>query len=272
MTPTEPNRLSQVSREAYDAIRALNYSKFSSMRKSAAHCRQELISPRETEALSIGQALHSAILTPDLFEAQYVRGLNLQRRSNKDKAAWAEFELANVGRVVLKDDEFNEIDAIRRAVMSSPMAAGMLSSPGAKAEICAQWMDEEVGTPCKALIDLLCRFAGSKVVDLKFVRDASPSGFARAISTYGYHVQAAWYTRGLNAIAPYEREFVFVAVEKDPPYAVACYTLEPEAMAEGSKLALKWARQFLECERSGVWPGYSDSSITLPRWAFTESD
>jgi divinyl protochlorophyllide a 8-vinyl-reductase len=38
------------------------------------------------------------------------------------------------------------------------------------------------------------------VVDLKTGRDASPTGFARAIGQYGYALQAAWYLAGARAV------------------------------------------------------------------------
>ena len=39
---------------------------------------------------------------------------------------------------------------------------------------------------------------GSIVVDVKTTTDASPRGFQKSISTWGYHLQLGWYLRGLR--------------------------------------------------------------------------
>jgi hypothetical protein len=62
-------------------------------------------------------------------------------------------------------------------------------------------------------------------------QDASPSGFARSIATFRYHVQASHYLTGLHGA----ERFVFIAVEKTAPYAVAVYELDAAAMAAGDE-------------------------------------
>ena len=63
-------------------------------------------------------------------------------------------------------------------------------------------------------------------------------------------------------------QFVFVCVEKKPPYAVAVYIVDDEdlmdAHAENEALAVKYG----ECLKVDKWPGYSENIevLALPPW------
>lgn len=78
------------------------------------------------------------------------------------------------------------------------------------------------------------------------------------------------YLDGLNTLAPHDRKFVFVAVEKEPPYAVAVYELEEDALQLGRDDYQKHLAQYAECVKTNRWPGYGDGMdyVSLPSWAF----
>ncbi len=63
--------------------------------------------------------------------------------------------------------------------------------------------------------------------------------------------------------------FVFIAVEKTPPYAVALYELDAEAVDLGRALARRDLARYANARDFGVWPGYPDAvqSLSLPKWA-----
>jgi hypothetical protein len=104
-------------------------------------------------------------------------------------------------------------------------------------------------------------------VDLKTTTDASPAAFARSVATFRYHVQASHYLSGLHGA----ERFVFIAVEKTAPYAVAVYELDAAAMAAGDELRQRDMRMIADCRATGEWPGYSDDcqTLSLPKWALT---
>jgi len=106
-------------------------------------------------------------------------------------------------------------------------------------------------------------------IDLKTTVDASPRGFAREIARMDYHAQAGWYTLGLERVFGAPHRWLWIAVEKEAPYAVAVYELAHDDLMLGRETALRWLEQWRACERSGIWPGYGDAiqSIQLPAWA-----
>ena len=102
------------------------------------------------------------------------------------------------------------------------------------------------------------------IVDLKSTAyDAGLRGVGRAVESYGYYLQSAFYLDGLAALAPRERRFAFVVVEKAPPYAIAVY--EPDTVLDelGREEYRRHLLTWKQCMRSGVWPGYPDEIQTL---------
>ena len=80
---------------------------------------------------------------------------------------------------------------------------------------------------------------GSLIVDLKTTMDASPDAFARTAANFNYPLQAAYYVDGLQAAGIASPDavtsFVFLVVEKTPPYGVAVYTLPEDAIEPRSQ-------------------------------------
>ncbi len=52
------------------------------------------------------------------------------------------------------------------------------------------------------------------------------------------------------------RRFVFVAVEKKPPFAIGIYWIEPEDVITGMELARRNLATLIECKRLNEWPDY----------------
>ena len=116
---------------------------------------------------------------------------------------------------------------------------------------------------------------GSVIVDLKTTEDASPRGFQRSVAQYAYHQQAAWYLHGLeqaSGICP--AQFVFVAVEKKPPYAVGVYAADAEMIKAGWEAAERNLERIAECRAANHWPGYGEDiqPISLPPWMRPRAD
>jgi hypothetical protein len=110
------------------------------------------------------------------------------------------------------------------------------------------------------------------ISDLKTTTDASPRSFERAMYTFGYFLQAAHYLKGAQAIGIPAEHFCIIAVEKQPPFAVAIYRVMDEIIAIGERERNRLLSLYWECETKDNWPGYGDGirSIGLPDWAIRE--
>lgn len=259
-----------LTRREYESIEAVNQSILKHFAKTPAHAREYMIHPPEpTDAMNFGSALHCALLEPKRFETAYVVPPKFDRRTKEGKDGWAQWENENRGKEILGFDEMEAIKTMAANCYNDPVAKSLLTSPGSN-EVAVVWTDKKSGLRCKALLDRVTSCVGyTVVVDIKSARDASELEFGRAVFRLGYHVQAAFYLEGLRVLAPSDRRFFFVAVEKVPPYCVALYELDDEAIRQGRALVRRYLDTYAECMATGVWPGYPSgvSPLSLPSWA-----
>lgn len=249
----------------YHAAPGVSKSGLDRLARSPAHYLAYLREDRrETPALRTGRLLHSAILEPDSLALAI--GPDCGKKSKEDKATWADFNAKNVGCEIVTTDEAEQIRRMRDAVYTHAAARRLLFAPGV-AEVSGWWFNQTTGELCRCRPDYLRQ--NGIVVDLKTTDDAGPD-FKRSCANYFYHKQAAFYMDGVAAItgeAP--AGFVLLAVEKSPPYAVACYQLAPVDIELGRALYQRDLMTLAECKISRQWPAYSEKieTLSLPGWA-----
>ena len=217
-------------------------------------------------AMLFGSALHCALLEPERYSADYAVVPSFgDCRRKENRAARDAWRKDNLGRTPIDFDDARTIEQMVAAVVRHPLAGRLLE--GGRAELTARWNSPE-GLACKARADLY-REDLACIVDVKTTEDASPKGFARSVADFAYHVQASHYSEGFAAGGAPVESFVFLAIEKQPPYLCALYTLRDEDLAKGSRRALQLRRTLAECLAKGEWPGLPETitTIDLPPWA-----
>ncbi len=268
----QPGIYPALDRVAYEAIPGANYSLLKHFARSPMHARYEMTHPKEpTDAMELGTAIHTAVLEPERFAAEYVHAPKVDRRTKEGKATWAAFESDHPGRDYLADDEWAQCEGMAAAVRAHPLASQLLYGQG-RNEVTIVWKDAKTGLLCKGRLDRFTQFMGwSVVIDLKSARDASQWAFQAAMARLAYHSQVAYYLDGLRALADMDRRFLIVSVESDPPHGIMVYELDDQALAEGRAAYRRHLDQYAECVRTGVWPGYREGiwPLSLPRWALT---
>lgn len=249
----------------YHAHPAVSKSVLDKIARSPLHCRAYLDGARDeqTAAMAFGSAFHCSVLEPDLFSKTYAP-FSGDRRTKAGKEAYE--NLLAQGVTILDVKDWDLITAMTDIIREHETAGDLLSGPG-KAEASVFWTDANTGLECKCRPDWWRE--DGVVVDLKTCEDASPTGFARNVATYRYQVQAAHYLAGTQA-----RKFVFVAIEKKPPYAVAVYELDEEALLQGDRLRWRDLEMYASCCEFGAWPGYpvGIQSLSLPTWAANQGE
>jgi hypothetical protein len=214
----------------------------------------------------IGTAIHLAVLEPERFALEVVQRPTFDRRTTIGKAGFAAWTAENAGRLALEAEDFDTVRRSADSVLAHPAARALLSE-GAP-EVTLRWVDATTGAPCRARFDWLRPDLGA--VDLKSTRDASPAGFAREIAQHAYYIQAAHYDMGAQAVLgqflPY---WIFIAVEKEAPYAVGVYSLDRESIDAAAVRVADALARWRASTDSGRWPSYSNliEPITTPKWA-----
>lgn len=235
--------------------------------RSPAHLRAALAEPRkQTPAMAFGAAVHAAVLEPDKFTERYTQAPETDKRSKLGREAHE--AAAAGGRVLLKIEELVAINEMVNAVSSHPFASILLAAEDGEAEVSIAWVDEETGVYCRARPDFL-NHAHNVVVDLKTAQDASMGVFARACANFTYNIQAAFYLSGLAAVKQPHDKFIFVAVETEPPWAVACYELDAEDLRIGRVRYRHALAVYQQCLATNQWSGYAPEVrvLELPAWA-----
>lgn len=267
LDPTAPSISLTLSNAEYHAHPSVSKSGLDQVRRSPLHYWNRYLNPDRiieppTPAMVLGSALHTRVLEPHLFDDEYIVAPDgIDRRTKEGKLRWADFENDAGGKTVLKGEDVAAILSMADAIHHHPAARMLLRLPG-KAEQSYFWKHEGSGVDCKVRPDW---HSDDKrlIVDVKTTEDASPRGFQRSLWKYRYHVQAGFYSQGLGA-----EQFIFIAVEKKPPFAVAVYAAAQNVLDRGLNEAEKDLQLIATCRAENRWPGYGDDiqPLALPEW------
>lgn len=259
-----------MTEKEYNQAPGIRRSLLWELRKSPAHLKWRMDNPPEaTPALIFGQALHAAVLTPEDYGSQFAVMPNVDRRTKAGREAWDAAGAQAQGRTQIAFDWAEQIAAMVQAVRGNPMAARLLDGPH---ETSYFWADTLTGEACKCRTDAETDIGNMHlIVDLKSCQDASTDAFMRDALHYGYDVQAAMYTDGYKAVTGREASFVFIAVEKNPPYAVNILQADTLFMQHGQDRYRHLLGLYHECRQRNQWPGYTGfdgdiASLGLPAW------
>lgn len=281
----EPNKLHQgLSYESYAAEPGLRASDLKHLRKSPAHWRAYQNAPKETtDALEFGKLFHSAIERPEEFLATYVVEPVFEGRTKKGelttslactevkqaRAKWYSDLKPNalVVRSSWKDELLGMLDSVNKhRLLKNLLKNGVRET--------SLWVeDPETGVTLKCRPDFISE--KGYMVDIKTTRDASAAFFRNQVFSTKYDgdpfyiLQAAHYSHcaRLSKVCRGDM-FVFVAIEKEPPYAVMVYTLDEGQMGPGEQWRAHLTKLYAECDASGKWPGYPEEAVSMlaPEW------
>ncbi len=178
---------------------------------------------------------------------------------------WSIFRGQHPNKEFITQDEADTIHRIRDAIMADPDASEMLSRSN-RFEV-AGFKKHSTGLMLKGLADCLTVDDNNFTVvpDIKTCQlgGASKEAFQAAIADYGYYRQAAFYLDLFEASF-----FLFIAVEKEPPFAVACYLADSRMVRIGREQNERDLERIAQCELTDTWPGYPSGiqTIGLPDW------
>lgn len=248
-----------VKREEYDAIHAVNWSCLSEGVRTAEHVEAMLtrqIERADTKEMKLGRATHTAVLQPSNFHAEW-KVLEGVKTTTK---AGCITEIENAIIKGITSSLQRQVPDDWPCVMPTPR--DLFWSPGSN-ELVIVWEDPMTGIKCKGMIDALpdnCDYFG----DLKTASNASPGSFNREIFKRNYHGQMAFYQWGLECLGENRKGAALVAVEKKRPYAWGIYPITGEALELGHALRRRLLDDYHRQKMSGSWRSYGCNEVTPP--------
>lgn len=256
--------------EEYVERPGINFSILKHYLKSPLHFEYEFqtyklpdMLKKEKDEFIFGRAFHLAVLQPELLtEAFAVIDLSKKPQPDKDfrnaeNQKWLKLEkeaIKNSGKACLDSNDYESIKCMAQSVRQNKTASAVLR--GATIESPIFWTDEDTGVKCKAIPDIDNKRLRT-IVDLKGVADASKYGFRKLMQNQKYYVQIPFYADGLEHIDGMKRDnHMFIAVEKEPPYACAVYDLEDYTVSMGRKVYKGLLAAHRDCLVNQEWKGY----------------
>jgi uncharacterized small protein (DUF1192 family) len=128
-------------------------------------------------------------------------------------------------------------------------------------EVAAFWQEHASdGTvvQCRGMFDHVLRGDGI-IYDLKKSRTAHPKAIRKHVEGYGYHIQAAAYTRALERIEPRLQgkvQFRWLFVEAEAPYGVTMAEPAGSMRRLGEACWSQAVDQWAHCTAVNDWPAY----------------
>ena len=207
-----------------------------------------------TDALIFGQALHMSVLQPEIYEANFAVMPDVDRRTKSGKQIWEQFAAENEGKTFISANFQNKIDDMTAKLNSDPFASKLLSGEREKPYF---WTDDMTGEECKCRVDCITQMGGTTyIVDIKTAENAASDEFTRKSIKYGYPMQAAMYSEGVKKATGTSGNFVFVIIEKEPPYAVNIMQADGLHVQYGYDMFREAIGIYHDCKINNNWYGY----------------
>jgi hypothetical protein len=267
-----------MSDAAYHAQERLSRSKLMVFRHSPRVYEDQFIlkktpPKKPTNDMQIGTLTHVAVLQgAKLDSAMAVIPNSLLSADggirSKEARAWKAAAEAE-GKIVVKDDERSStlapIIGMRDAILAhavtldeKPISIGsIIKNPSAECEKAIYWDDEEFELPMMALPDFSLKINSevALVMDVKTIATLENAGKSIADD---YWMQPPHYEAGvINATGVSRVVFLFVFVEKAPPYRVRVVRMSDQMM---EKARQKWRETLAEFKRRITINDWSDPS------------
>jgi hypothetical protein len=210
-----------------------------------------------------GSAVHTYLLEKDKFGEQYTVMEKIDRRTKDGKEAYANLLAMSAGKQLISSETFEQLVSIEKSLSKDTEALALLSNGLVEQSI--YWNDPDTGVLCKVRPDII---HSNMVIDLKTTSDGSYRAFQLSAFKYGYDIQMAMiheaFKHGLNKEM---KDFVFVAIEKESPHAIACYPVDESFIDEAILDFKALLRKYKECLNKNEWPSYEKRMLTRPGFA-----
>ena len=252
--------------DIYHSSEGISRSVLMEFKKSPYHYQQKYLIQSEpsqpTPAMILGNLIHTLTLEPSMFDDEFVIMPKFDRRTNVGKVGYHAFQATISGRLAISEDDFTKAQNIAQAVRQHELGGSLLEDMDVERSL--YFSHKPTGIQCKVRPDA---WSGSIVVDLKTTADASFRPFQSSAFKYGYFLQAGMIAEALHSMGITMERFVFIAVEKEFPYAVGIFVLDNEALLWGINHFNELMYNYASCLEKDKWPSYPVQSLTLPRYA-----
>ena len=250
---------------------AISKSRLANMSVCPAYFKWCEDNPQEpSEDMVIGSAFHKIVLEPETFYDEFAVMPNVDRRTTQGKMKYAEFIIEADGKTVITQEQYDTICSMRDSIMSNPYARKLING---NIEQSMYFTDDLTKVECKCRPDVWRKVADRVVItDLKSAKSVMPNDFMRDCVKYHYDLQTAMYRDGVSKVLNIPKDnidFVFIAVEKKPPYLLNIMQADTYVIQKGEADFREFIGTYAECKADGVFYGLNGkngiiNTLSLP--------
>lgn len=208
-----------------------------------------------TPNMTLGSALHCAVLEgPEVFNATYVTRPEDLKLTTKEGKEWAAAQ-KKAGKTVLTGEQTEQLEGMTKSLQRLEWFAPDRQQELRKySELSIYW--EWCGIDCKARLDRVIELEDQVLVlDLKTTDSVAPKKFLDKVIYLNYMFQAAYYSEAAAVAFKKPATFIFVGVERDPPYCIDYFTPGQDMVAEGRSQCEFALNTLKQCLLTDEWPG-----------------
>lgn len=256
--------------------RPLSYSSLKEFAKSPKHYCHYLTKTRETSpALLFGDVCDRLLLSPNEFSKKYAVSEKFDLRTTKGKEDSLAFELANKGKVIISQPEYDKARIITDNVNNYARAKEYLQSLKT-VQRKLTWKDKKTSLPFIGYVD---GDNAQSIMDVDFhieyktAMDATEQGFIRDAYNFNYPLQIASYRNGYAVKGKFPKT-VYIVAEKTEPYCVQVFLPSEDFYTLGKQQWDKLKTSFRHCMDTNQFnkgydyhTAYGTTILDIPGWA-----
>lgn len=256
-----------INNNDYHASEGISRSAITEFKKSPLHYWDKYLSPEKvnkkpTASMKLGNAVHTLILEPHLFDKEFIVLEKKFSSSKKDKALKIEFDLKNSNKTIIEKKIYVKAKQITESILSHPKTEIFL-----KGNFCVEksffWADPDTGLLCKSRPDIWNQDI-NVLCDIKTAADSSPESFIFSTKKYDYHIQAAMQIDAIfettGQVIDY---FSFIVAPVERPYKPYIYTLSKDSIEFGRREYKNALKLIKKCCENKKWDLDRETAIEL---------
>lgn len=257
-----------LSNRLYHASNAYSKSSLDIVNRDPALIEWSKNAPKtdNEDSLIFGNAFHTIVLEPHLFNEQFLIMPDLNLRTNAGKAEKIELEAEakRNEKSILSKEQNEQLKLMKGSVFAHPTAKKLFSDGVAERSIFFRYSKSLV---VRIRPDWLTETHGKTfMIDLKSTADASK--FEKSIDDFRYHVQDAFYSYVFERATGTTPIFAFCATGKAVEmgkYPTRLVLLDDHDKEAGYHAFKNNLDTIENCLESGVWGGFE--TVQRPAWA-----
>lgn len=225
---------------------------------------------KASKVMELGILFDRALLEPDLFKEGVTHWVVPKHITSLNHKAGRDWRRDHPDLFPLKWAELEDIKGMIESVMRHKLARRIIEESSKQESAFAIHKDTGLLRKCRPDARMVENQGRLLLVDLKstFIGGAMAEVWSAHCARMNYHIQDVFYSDIYKDLAGEDPFYIFLVVERRPPYAVRIFDIHEEGRDWARDKYRRALDRFQQCKATGLWPAYPETieRIRLPKW------